>query len=134
MKKSFQSFLVLAGACLMGAVGWYVIVLLQRSRDLVMTTEFQNALFASALGINNKFCLIINRDGNIVYLDRSFQEMFPDFLKQPRRTIDILLEYGRVSGEEGKKIYAVIERGVYGKVVFDIRGSDGMFYKIVMSV
>ena len=43
----------------------YAEIQLQRSRDMVLSTEFQNALFASALGINNKFCLIIKRDGNI---------------------------------------------------------------------
>ncbi|MDE3016884.1 MAG: PAS domain-containing protein [Pseudomonadota bacterium] len=119
---------------LFGSIGWYVIVQLQRSRDIVLTTEFQNALFASALGINNKFCIIIKRDGNIVYLDRSFQDMFPDFIKLARRTVDILLEYGRVSREHSDKIYRAIEHGVYDKVIFDIRTAGGEFHKIVMSI
>ena len=53
--------------CLMlSLAGWYVIVEITRSRDLILATEFQNALFASALGFNNKFCLIIKREGSIV--------------------------------------------------------------------
>lgn len=119
---------------LFGSVGWYVIVTLQRERDLVLTTEFQNALFASALGINSKFCLIIKRDGNIVYLDRSFQELFPDFIRLTRRTVDILLEYGRVSSEHSERIYHAIERGVYDKVIFDIRAANGEMHKMVMSI
>jgi len=126
--------LVIILIILLSAVGSYVAVQLQRSRDLVLTTEFQNALFASALGINNKFCLIIRMDGNIVYLDRSFQEMFPDFIKQPRRTVSVLLNYGKLSPEESKKIFAAIERNVYDKVIFTIRDSKGEFHKIVMSI
>jgi two-component system, cell cycle sensor histidine kinase and response regulator CckA len=119
---------------LIGVVGWYVLIQIQRSRDLLLATEFQNALFASALGINNKFCMIIRRNGNIVYLDRSFQDMFPDFLRQSRRSIDVLLEQGRVSREDGEKIYSAIERGVYEKVIFDIRGSGNGLHRVVMSI
>lgn len=115
-------------------LGWYVIIQIQRNRDLLLATEFQNALFASALGLNNKFCLIIKRDGTIIYLDRSFQDMFPDFLRQPRRSIDILLEQGRVSREDSAKIFRAVEQGVYEKVIFDIRGAGNQFYKIVMSI
>jgi PAS domain-containing protein len=115
------------------ATGWYVLLQLQRTHDQLLATEFQNSLFASALGINNKFCMIMKRDGNIVYLDRSFQGMFPDFLKQSRRTLDMLLEIGSVSREESDKIYAAIGRGVFEKVIFNIKGA-GEMHKIVMSV
>jgi len=119
----------------LGMVGWYVIMQTQRNRDLVMTTEFQNALFASALGINNRFCLIIRQqNGNIVYLDRSFQGMFPDFSRQPRQSIDMLLEYGKIPYDDTKKIFAAIGRNVYDKVVFKIHDSRGKLYKIVMSI
>ncbi|MDX1975846.1 MAG: PAS domain-containing protein [Rickettsiales bacterium] len=117
-----------------GVVGWFVLVQTQKNRDLLLATEFQNALFASALGLNNKFCLIIRRDGNIVYLDRSFQDMFPDFIRQSRRSIDVLLELGAVSREESNKIYSAIERGVYEKVVFHIRGKSNAMHHIIMSI
>lgn len=125
---AFMLTLLLCGA------GWYVVMQIQRNNDLLLATEFQNALFASALGINNKFCMIIRRNGNVVYLDRMFQEIFPDFLRQPKRTIDVLLELGKVSREESEKVFTAIERGVYEKVVFEIRGSDNRFNKIVMSI
>ena len=114
--------------------GWYVLLQMQRTHDLLLATEFQNALFASALGINNKFSMIMKHDGNIVYLDRSFQGMFPDFLKQSRRTLDMLLEIGTVSREDSEKIYAAIGRGVYEKVIFSIKGTGNEMHKIVMSV
>ena len=123
-------FLVL----LVSGIGWYVVLQIQRNHDLLLATEFQNALFASALGLNNKFCMIIRRNGSIIYLDRMFQEMFPDFVRQPQRSIDTLLQQGKVSREDSEKIFSSIERGVYEKVVFDIRGADNKFTKIVMSI
>ena len=115
-------------------IGGYVIIQLLRNHDLLLATEFQNALFASALGLNNKFCLIIRRNGNIVYLDRMFQEMFPDFLQQPQRSIDALLDRGKVTRQDADKIFAAIEHGVYEKVVFEIKGADGKFVKVIMSI
>src|SRR5579871_1490594 len=55
--------LALAGILfvILGSAGGYVVLQIQRNNDLLLATEFQNALFASALGINNKFCLIIRR-------------------------------------------------------------------------
>lgn len=119
---------------MLGAVGWYAIVQIQRNRDLVLTTEFQNALFASALGINNKFCLIIKRDGNIIYLDRAFQDMFPGFVNTSRRTIDVLLDHAKVSQEDSAKIFTAVERGIYDKVVFNVRDANGLFHRIIMSI
>lgn len=119
---------------ILAGMGWYVILQLMRNYDLLLATEFQNALFASALGLNNKFCMIIRRSGNIIYLDRAFQEMFPDFLSQPQRTIDALLERGKVSRQDTDKIFAAIEHGVYERAVFEIKGADGAFTKIVMSI
>lgn len=131
---SNKSLLVLLLLAFIGGSGWYVVVSMQHSRDLLMATEFQNALFASALGLHNKFCMIIRRNGNIIYLDRLFQDMFPDFMRQQTRSIDALLEQGRVSQSDSEKIYSAIERGVYEKVIFDIRGGDSRFTKVVMSI
>lgn len=119
---------------LLGVLGWYVILQIQRSRDLVLATEFQNALFASALGINNKFCLIIKREGNIIYMDRSFQEMFPDFPNERHLSIASLLKHGHVAPEEKEKIFSAVDQGVYSKVIFDIRAADKHFHKVVMSI
>jgi len=121
--------------CLMlGVAGWYVIVEIQRGRDLVLATEFQNALFASALGFNNKFCLIIKREGSIVYMDTGFQKMFPELLKERLISIAAMLKHGKVGTTDKEKIFAAIDRGVYDKVIFDINGKDGISNRIVMSI
>lgn len=117
-----------------GTTSWYVTTLLQRSRDQLLATEFQNALFSSALGMNHKFCFIIRRDGNIIYQDRSFQDMFQGFSRQASRSLGVLMDYGKVSGTDKDKIFRAIEQGDYEKVVFDICSADGKSQKIVMSM
>lgn len=120
--------------CLMLAIaGWYVIIEITRSRDLVLATEFQNALFASALGFNNKFCLIIKREGAIVYMDNGFQKMFPELIKERNVSIAGMLKFGKVATIEKEKIFAALDRGVYDKIIFDIHANNQV-HKIVMSL
>lgn len=119
---------------LLGTLGTYVVYTVQRCRDLVLATEFQNALFSSALGHSNKFCLIIKNDSTVAYIDRSLQEMLPNFYKEPRRAIDVLLEQGQVSKEDRKIVFSAIERRVRGKVVFDIIDYKKQRHRIMMSI
>ncbi len=119
---------------LLGSLGTYVIIVLQRTRDLMLATEFQNALLSSALGQSNKFCMIIKNDSVITYIDPSFQEMFPNFYKEPHRAIGAFLEHGQVSKEESKTVFAAIEKRVRSKVVFDIIDSKKQTHRIIMSL
>lgn len=129
-----RTVLMMALFIIISSSAWYATLAVQRSYDLLMATEFQNALFSSAIGVNHKFCLIIKQDGVITYLDRAFQDMFPNFLRQATRTVDIWLEHGKVAREDREEIFAAIERGGFGKVVFVIRTAGDEYHKIVMSV
>lgn len=119
---------------IISSAAWYATLAVQRSYDLLMATEFQNALFSSAIGVNHKFCLIIKQDGIITYLDRAFQDMFPNFLRQSQRTVDVWLDHGKVAREDREEIFATIERGGFGKVIFVVRTAGDEYHKIVMSV
>lgn len=119
---------------ILGSLGTYVVYTVQRCRDLVLATEFQNALFSSALGHSNKFCLIIKNDSTIAYIDRALQEMLPNFYKESRHAVDVLLEQGQVSKEERKLVFSAIERRVRGKVIFDITDHKKQKHRIMMSI
>lgn len=114
--------------------GWYVIVQIQRNRDLLLSTEFQNALFTSALGSSNKFCLIVQNNYDITYMDRAFYNLFSGFIKTPYRNLESLFRYGDVAQEERDKIYAAIEHNVKESVIFSIKASDDKQHKIFLSV
>jgi PAS domain-containing protein len=119
---------------IMLVAGWYVIFQIQRNRDLLLSTEFQNALFTSALGSNNKFCLIVQNNYDITYMDRAFYNLFSGFIKTPYRNLESLFRYGEVAEEERNKIYAAIEHNVKESVVFTIKASDDKPHRIFLSV
>lgn len=119
---------------LLTAFGWYMIVQVQRTRDLVLATEFQNALFTSALGSNNKFCIIIKNNGVMTYMDGAFHELFDDFVKLPYRHIDAFLKFGEVTQDETDKILAAIDHNVNDSVVFTVRTSDNKQHKIMLNI
>ncbi len=115
-------------------LGAYVVITLQRSRDLMLATEFQNALLSSALSQSNEFCLIIKNDNTIAYMDKSFQEMFPSFYKESRRAIEVLLEYGQVTKEEKKRVFSALERQARSNIVFEITDNKKQTHRIIMNI
>jgi hypothetical protein len=104
-----------------GGISWYVTKQVQLNRDLVQATEFQNALIASALGIGHKFCIIVQLDGTIFYLDRPFQSMFPEFTKQPNRALSTFLEHAEVAPADRDKILGVVAKGGTENMVIDMK-------------
>mgnify|MGYP003392978012 CR=1 FL=1 len=119
---------------LLGALGTYVVYTVQRARDLVLATEFQNALFSSALGHNNEICIIIKNDGTIVYIGKTLQEMLPGLHKEARKDVGIILEHGHVSKEEQKIVFSAIERYMRGQIVFDLTDNKKQRHRIMMSI
>ena len=48
----------------------------REAREKQRATEFQNALFASALGKGYRFCLIAGKDGAVVYANPGCHALF----------------------------------------------------------
>lgn len=119
---------------IIGVTCWYVATQMQHNRDLLNSTEFQNALFASALGLGHKFCMIISREGNIVYFDRPFQATFPEFMKQPGRSFDAFLTLGQVGDGDKEKLHDAIRQAVYEKISLNIRCARGDMQKLTFVV
>ena len=129
-----KTLLALSLAMLIGAASWYAIYAIQQTQDLLMATEFQNALFSSAIGISHKFCLILKHNGTITYLDRAFQDMFPNFFSQPHRTIDVWLNQSKVAPEEKDEIIQAVAKGGFSKIICVMRTPGEGYYKLVISV
>jgi PAS domain S-box-containing protein len=121
-------------ALIIGCLTAYTVYFTRRSQDMVLATEFQNALFASAAGLNTQFCLIVKRDGSIVYFDPGFQKIFPKFASLELRAIDALLERGGVSQEEQRKIFDAMEKGSFEKVVFPLNTDSGETIQLIMTI
>ena len=119
---------------IIGIACWYVSMQMQHNRDLLNATEFQNALFASALGIGHKFCMIVSREGMVVYFDRPFQATFPDYMRQPERTFDLFLSQGHVGDGDKEKLTTALKQGTYEKIAFNIRCAGGEIRKMSVTV
>lgn len=119
---------------IIGITCWYVATQMQHNRDLLNATEFQNALFASALGLGHKFCMIITRDGGVIYFDRPFQSCFPDFMKQPARSLGVFLELTQVSDAEREKLMSAIQQGGYDKITLTVRTAGGVTERMLVSI
>ncbi len=77
---------------LVGSIMLYLGRNIEKQQKVVNATEFMNALFSCALCHGYKFCMIVRQDGEIMYLDRGFQEIFPDFMGQPKRNLEALIQ------------------------------------------
>lgn len=112
----------------------YALIKIQHTHDLLMATEFQNALFSSAIGISHKFCVIMKQDGTITYLDQAFQELFPSFVQQGKRHVDVWLEQSKVAREEREEIVQALKRDGFSKIICVMRTANEGYYKMVLSV
>ncbi len=83
---------------------------IERLQQMLTATEFSNALFTSALTKNYLFTMIATKAGDIVYLDRAFQTAFPDFIDQPKRTLDLLLTTHGTPPEQCQYIESLVSQ------------------------
>ncbi len=75
-------------------------------KDVINKVEFQNAVFANALNHNTEFCLIIHKNGNVIYADARFYERFKTY----GQNIDLssILTMGGVVEREQKAFYKAL--------------------------
>ncbi len=127
-------YLIISLTVVMAILGSYVLLQIQRTRDLVVSTEYQNAMFASAIGYNCRFCIIIKREGAIIYMDPGIQRMFPDLIKERQISLSHLLKLGRVSTVEREKILDMVQRAQSETTVFEMRSADNRIHSLLLSV
>lgn len=129
---NFVSVLIII--LIVGALTFYTIFSKQRNLDLVMATEFQNALFANALSLGWKFVMFIKRDGTIVYANRGLRALFPEFAHDEYKALDTLLIEGNVDKDDSQKIFAALMRGVSDKLVVPIRTPQGEMRPMLLAI
>lgn len=94
-----------------------------RYQDVIMATEFQNVIFASAARINAEFCLIVKRDGTVVYADPGFLKRFSTG-SHGGHGLDVLLESGGLSDEDKKRLLSSVENNIPEKMLFSMLGEN----------
>ncbi|QKX01119.1 response regulator [Wolbachia endosymbiont of Dipetalonema caudispina] len=88
---------------------FFMIYSVKHHKYLISITEFQNAIFASALNHNTEFCLILHKDEGVIYADARFYERFREHIVDNDVTLDKLLEAGNISEKDKKALYHALK-------------------------
>ena len=108
---------------LVGIVTLFFALQAKKHQRTLNSSEFLNALLASALTYDHAFCAIV-KDGNIIYLDKGFQKTFPEFTGQPERTLAALFDLYKPAPEGRQKLLDVIGQNIHASVAVLMENGD----------
>lgn len=101
----------------------YVVYRKQINLDLVMSTEYQNLLFAQSLTIGCSFCFIARSDGTIVHASDAITKVFPSFDYARSRSLQGVFEQGVVRTSDRERIMAAIHTNTPEHLIFPIHSN-----------
>jgi len=117
-----------------GIINVYISMDINRQKELLKMTEFQSALFASALSMNYNFSFIVElKKHSVFYFDNSFQKVFPEFHQQDDRTLTRFFELNKTSEENQKTIHSLLDQKNEQNLVVDME-VVGKIRKIAVSI
>lgn len=97
---------------------------LEQNKKIKEALEFMNALFSSALGKGFKGCFIVKATGDIVFYNRSFQTLFPDYISQGDRTLTALSELYNIPQTDRDQLATLMLANMEGSVTTSIRALE----------
>jgi len=110
------AFMVIITIMLTG-IGIFSYLLLKRTRDLILYTEFQNLLFANTAGFDSVFFIIISPEKELIYYNSGFPEALPPQKKASDYSFELLLE--NLSESTKEKLVTTIENKEATEIVTD---------------
>ena len=119
---------------LLCGLAFYTVLVRQGNLDQVMTTEFQNLIFASAASHGSDFTMFLKVDGTIVYANDGLRQMFPEFQLDEGGALDSLLEEGNVASSDREKMFSALVSGKGEKLIFAIKDSQGQEKQYIVSL
>jgi len=121
MIVSDSIILTCAVVTVLGMICCYIALDVNKQKALLKITEFQSALFASALGMNHDFTFIVElKKHSIFYINPLFQTAFPEFHKQDDRSLAKFFELNQISEENQKTIHVLLDSHKEENLVIDI--------------
>lgn len=126
--------ILFAIAFCIAAVAVFAVALIYRIRDIILETEFQNLIFASASRAGTDFCLIVNSDKTTIYADYNFSQLFASFENQIEAFSSLLADKG-FKKTERDKIVKAMKSGKSAKASLSFASSaDGPLKKYAVVV
>ncbi|MFZ4540874.1 MAG: hypothetical protein ACOYNL_03550 [Rickettsiales bacterium] len=107
---------------------------LEKQKKSRESLEFMNALLSSALGAGHRFCCIVKNTGDIMFYNRPFQEVFPEYITQGTHTLDALFTLYNVPQADHNAITGLMAPNRSGTINTSIRaeGSNTQTISIIL--
>ncbi len=103
----------------------FTAIYLHKNLDIVMATEFQNALFAGAARLNTEFTLIVKEDGTIIYSDIKYNRKFSHLINEGLWGLDALLAHEGLSKENKNRLLRALANGDSEYIPFSMKDPQG---------
>lgn len=132
-KESPGSVQYLALVLVFGLISAYAIFRLQRNLDLITDTEFQNAIFSSAVAQQGMFTLVIRPDGSLVYADERFRRWFPALKRETANVLSSLLDAMEIAFSDKERLLQAITTQRSEHVLFNLVDEHGYSHLIRLS-
>ena len=97
---------------------------LESQKKMKEALEFMNALFSSAMGKGYKCVFIVKNTGDIVFYNRPFQAIFPAYIAQSTRKLEILLALYNVLPADSEKLLQMMDTKTEGTIATSIREGE----------
>lgn len=118
--KGMESFGPLLAILAIIILCLFVVYRKQVNLDLVMSTEYQNMIFAQALTQGYSFTFIVQRDGSLVYTSEGLSDIFPDFSHSQSRSLAGIFEHHAIRQTDRERIMGAIHSGSGEHLIFPI--------------
>jgi len=134
LAEKYHAFGASISAATVAILGFYILYRRQHNLDLVMTTEYQNLLFAQAVSLGTSFCMFARRDGTIVYANDGVRDLFPYFSYSDSQLLDAIFEAGSVPKVDRERLLSTIYSSGTDRLVFPIKSNTGEVKQYVLTV
>lgn len=120
-----STFAALISMIAVAVLCFYVVYRKQQNLDLVMTTEYQNMLFAQAAALGSTFCMFVKRNGTIVYANDGLRKLFPHYAYSESQALEGLFDQGGVRKTDRERVMAAIYNNQSDRLVFPLKPANG---------
>ncbi len=117
-----------------GAIAALITFTIQTSRDIVLATEYQNSIFASAVGIQSLFTIIAREDGSVIYFDKALQKMFPGFSRFTQRDVGKFLEIAGASPAHTDSVLTAVTSMQHLRQLLALKDGNGNPVQVVLNI
>lgn len=134
LARHLAGYGVIAAIGVITVLAIFVIMRKQQNLDLVMSTEYQNMLFAQAAALGSSFCIFARRDGTVVYSNDGLRKIFPDVAYGESHALETIFERGKVTPPERERVMAAVYSGKSERVILPITDSQGKTQDYILTI